>query len=298
MLPTVLKERSDAIREQFGLPEVTLEKVMYNGMGTTRMSDHRAVVGDNGRLYEIMSGAYRLAKHQDGLAVLEHGLRQVPDVGPIDMKVVGFDDFRRLRATFRMPELRFTIVDEINHSRELPAPVDPAHDFTPGSVGKRGRVGDVINPTIEYFNSYDGSWSERIIMGAYRLVCMNGAVVGVSYLHERFIHLGDEHSTEQLVELVAASVQRFGEQARVWDTWSRTQASQEQIEDILNLFGPSIADDLKLRLDTMEDLTLWDLFNFATNKTTHHIGSLNRRVEVENKLRQVTDHWPTEVIAA
>jgi hypothetical protein len=45
--------------------------------------------------------------------------------------------------------------------------------------------GDPVNPEIHLFNSYDVSWPFTLILGAFRMVCSNGLVIGKKFLHIR-----------------------------------------------------------------------------------------------------------------
>jgi integrase len=43
--------------------------------------------------------------------------------------------------------------------------------------------GDDINPELQLFNSYDTTWPFIVILGAFRLICTNGLVIGKKFLY-------------------------------------------------------------------------------------------------------------------
>ena len=47
---------------------------------------------------------------------------------------------------------------------------------------------DIMNPEIIIKNSYDGSLQVHILAGAFRLVCSNGMIIGVTLGHKNYKH--------------------------------------------------------------------------------------------------------------
>ena len=66
--------------------------------------------------------------------------------------------------------------------------------------------GDVLNPEIIIKNSYDGSLQVHVLAGAFRLVCSNGLIIGVTLGQSTFKHNINNKNLEKLDEAILGLV--------------------------------------------------------------------------------------------
>ena len=261
-------EKIEGIRIAHSLPKVEMRKLAYGDGPNWTLARKKAVVGiGTDKLFGIHSDGYRLVPHEVGVHLVEEvALAHNHILGPYETDVALYDEGRRMRATLRFFETEYQVT-QLNGQKDL------------------------INPTIEYFNSYDGGWAEKLIFGAFRLVCSNGMVVGKKLFHDRVIHVG-ERPVEFFMDL-ESSIKQYKDQTKVWKHWHTVEAELEHIEAVKVPFNYKQQDLIDAEIETTKKLTLWLLFNVITAVITHNIKSLQRQVILQNHLRQTTAAWPT-----
>lgn len=77
----------------------------------------------------------------------------------------------------------------------------------PGDVNAR-RIGDAV-PEIGVVNSHNGGGSLRIYAGLFRLVCLNGMVVGDTWDSSTYPHRGNGHTLDDILEDVFGITEHF-----------------------------------------------------------------------------------------
>lgn len=176
-------------------------------------------------------------------------------------------------------------------------------------------------PEIVIVNSYDGLSSLKIMLGIYRLVCANGMIVGSTFGQFRTRHVGDigQYVTDG-AKKIAASLPEVSERIKSMESvqLSRNQAL-ELAETASKLVLPSSAIlidfETALKINRVQDagLNLWLVYNrlqeslvrggikyslaatdlssgalVIKNNTTRGIKSIDRQVEVNQKLWDLT----------
>jgi hypothetical protein len=264
---TQLKEAAEQIREQWSLPRVGEQYVAYGEAEQWTMAPKKAVVDrDSGKLFGIHGQDYRLVPHESGLVLIQQAAnRQYDLIGPYSTTVATYDEGARMKATLRFTEKEFEVTRN----------------------GKK----DLINPTVEYFNSYDGCWAERLMFGAYRLVCSNGLIVGEKIFTERLIHVGLR--PEQFFQNMVAAIENYKGQIATWKKWNATPATEELTEPAIEIFTKKHQETINEEMASMKSqLTLWLFFNVLTALITHRVKSLQRQVYYNDQLRSITSTWP------
>lgn len=253
------------VRRMLGLPIVEERKVVFGQSGDWNQSNrHKALVNvQTGQLYGILSDQYRVVRHEEGLLDIMTQVDANPEFGPIEWSVRGSDDFRKAHLTGRFVE-------------------------RPQEIAK----GDLVDPTIEYYNSYDGTWGERFLFGAFRLVCSNGMVVGVKISKIQAMHLGKIRPESVLLALGEA-MEAFSMQVDLWRGWVDRQLSIAHVEDAIDLldFNEKEKTSVLNEVDESEEMNLWMFYNVITALATHRMGSLDRQVRTWNRLRSVQRRW-------
>ena len=143
---------------------------------------------------------------------------------------------------------------------------------------------DKINPEIIIRNSYDGSTQAMVQAGAFRLVCSNGMVIGVTLAKKKNRHIiwnsGLANMKELLKDTIAGTVNVFNNEFPI------LYNTPFQEIDMIKLFDLFPADINQIATDKIiadKPKTYWDLMNVATWITTH---ALNRNQETTHKIEQ------------
>ena len=166
---------------------------------------------------------------------------------------------------------------------------------------------DTVNPELQLFNSYDTSWPIFVLLGAFRLICTNGLVVGKKFLHLRKRHIYDLDQID-LKEQVSTALKRFKLQTKQWKKWAELQLTEKTYHKVMETikFGKMATEEIENRTtqeaEGFDDnnfpiMSLWIFFNVLTWYITHRAVSLNHRVEMERKLRSAMKYFRSSRIA-
>jgi hypothetical protein len=159
---------------------------------------------------------------------------------------------------------------------------------------------DDVNPELHLFNSYDKTWPFIVLLGAFRMVCTNGLVVGKEFLHLRKRHV---FSLDQaaLQEEISTALNRFSLQTVEWREWADEPISAAVYARVINdmELGVRAQKEVKERIgqeardrdhNGVPIMSLWAFFNVLTWFITHRAVSPNHRVEMERRLRAATGY--------
>jgi len=250
------------IRREYKLPEAIATRIAYGDGEEWDFADNIGIKDvKTNKLFGIRGGGYRFVPHEVGLHLVQETARHnSKDLGDFDTNIALYDEGKRMRATLTFTDVEYKIAKN-----------------------------DVVNPTIEYFNSYDGAWAEKLMFGAYRLICSNGLVVGEKFFSERLIHVGGR--PEEFIFNLGESMVNFANQIDVWRVWRNITATPEQIEALFVPFTNRHRDEFAAK-EHSRVMNLWEVFNAATEITTHQVNSVQHRVYLENHIRRITETWP------
>jgi hypothetical protein len=144
-------------------PNVGKCRLVGQKANTRHADNHKAIVDlDTGKLYSVVSKDYRLIRHEEAITEVEQELSGTKGLGEYEAITDFYNDGGRMRRTYRFKNIGVEIIK-----------------------------GDVINPELHLFNSYDTKWPFVVSLGAFRVVCTNGLVVGEKFLHLRKRHVYD-----------------------------------------------------------------------------------------------------------
>jgi hypothetical protein len=112
-------------------PKVGEMPVTWGKGQKTRLAvNHKAVVDlDTGKLFSIVSKDYRVILHEEAIAEVEEEIAHTKGLGRYQRFTEFFNDGGRMRRTYRFHDIRVEV-----------------------------REGDLINPELHLFNSYDKTW--------------------------------------------------------------------------------------------------------------------------------------------
>ena len=146
----------------------------------------------------------------------------------------------------------------------------PAHQVEIGKAGSN----DMVDLQLRVLNSYDGAYAFKSIVGAYRLICSNGMVIG-----NKFAETYGKHTTgidiDKAIRKVNGAVEIFLNNVEMWQGWSSTQITDVEATRIIKAL-PGINERLEETLFgywTIEHLkagrTKWAMFQALTFWSTH-----------------------------
>lgn len=131
---------------------------------------------------------------------------------------------------------------------------------------------DTLFPTVDVINSYDGSNELTAIAGHWRLICTNGAIIGVIVEKGKTRHLKSMLNVGKLEDsikgTVDAVVKHFGKFANHLKNTKFKPV--EHIPRVANFFPEHESDFMIQKILMDKPKTWWDLYNVATNVFTHH----------------------------
>ena len=145
---------------------------------------------------------------------------------------------------------------------------------------------DVMSPEIVIGNSYNGTVGVNIIAGAFRMICSNGAIIGIVAKKYTNRHLKSNVSLDNLDSVIEDTMNKtkliFKDEFPIL---MDTQIKENHIVKFLEMFPIQTNEIVTQRLIADKPKSFWDLFNVGTNVLTHHV---NRDVQavhnVENQL--------------
>jgi hypothetical protein len=249
-------------------PLVAEQPVFCGSKARTWTADnHKAIVDlATGKVFSIVSQDYRLIRHEDAIEFIEEAIQK--NLGAYVTNTSFYNDGGRMLHSFRFPGISVQI-----------------------------DRGDSVSLELHLFNSYDMTWPFIVLLGAFRLVCSNGLVIGKKYYQFRkrhIFHLADVGLEADLCR----SIGQFHLQAKEWRKWAEISMTMKVFDRVMRTmqFGARATEEIEERIwcengnpqGNVPLVTLWAFYNVLTWYITHRVASLNRRVELENRLRLAT----------
>ena len=254
-------------------PKVCETPVSWGEMNLKRADKFKAIVNPNtGKVFSIVSKDYKLIRHDDAIQQIENAINEFPELGQYNVKTEFYNEGGRMRRNYCFHEI-FT-------------------DIAPK---------DNVNPELQLFNSYDTTWPFFVLLGALRIVCTNGLVVGNKFLDLRKRHVYDFDQID-LKKQVSTALKRFKLQTKQWRKWADHRLTEKTYNNLMKTmkFGKKAMKDIReqtaqeaegINDNNFPIMSLWIFFNVLTWYITHRTVSLNHRVEMERRLRSAMVHF-------
>ena len=249
-------------------PKVAAEPVSWGPQSKLRDADgYKAIVDSNtGKVFSIVSNDYKIITHEQAIEQIESIIAKNTDLGSHDIEVNFFNDGGRMRSTFTFPKIS-------------------------AEVAK----GDIVNLQLHLSNSYDVTWPFTVILGAIRLVCTLGLVVGEKMLHIRKRHVY-ELDNLNIDQTIATAMKRFQKQSGKWMDLAQIPLYPKTYEQVMETmqFGKNATEEVEYKINQdatgYDDsdfplMSLWVFYNVITWYLTHRSVSLNHRIKMEKRLR-------------
>jgi hypothetical protein len=249
----------------------------------TLPSNYQAVVRtDTNAVLGIHGPGYRLLRNEEALSAFDEALRR----SPLDLDGMHFRD-------------------ELSHggARAYRTYTFPAHSVA------IGRAHDLTHLKLMVANSYDGALAFTSKLGAYRLICANGMVIGATFLHAAVRHTKGL-AVEAVVQRLTQAVELFHEQTQHWRAWSHLAVSDDAARQVIHQLpglNPKLEEQLFSTYQVEAELlgpSLWALFNSLTHWSTHapvrsrsHDNFASIRQEREGRVKVVIESEPFRRLA-
>ena len=218
------------------------EEQEYENMITT----HKAIIDDAGNIISIVGQGYNVVQNADIIPDYERAIyRSQLDTTGMTRDIQQSHGGARTVCTYTFPAHRIEV-----------------------------REGDSMDLKISVLNSYDGSWKFMSLVGALRLACLNGQVIG-DYFSSFYGKHTRSLDTDVAVEKLEHSLDVYMENAELWKQYPTTAVSELQAYNVfLNMAGES-----KVLLELLQTThalyveevgnNLWALFNTLTDWASH-----------------------------
>ena len=148
--------------------------------------------------------------------------------------------------------------------------------------------GDIVRMMMIAKNSYNGMNSVQIIFGAFRLVCLNGMVIGTKFMQFSFRHVGNvgglnsNEMIEQYQDAYKNHIRLFGERMPVISEMSRKQLLPGDhlfTDKVVNL-PEYLLQEAKTSYEAEKDKTVWGYYNSLTFAITHKMRKDNPKMSI------------------
>ena len=156
-------------------------------------------------------------------------------------------------------------------------------------IGKQ----DELTPEIVVGNSYDGTLGVNIMAGAFRLICLNGAVIGIVASRYKNKHIKSNISFDDFDEVISETMDKtkviFKEEFPVLQG---TNFKDKHVIDFLQMFPLQANEMVTQALIANSPKSFWDLFNVGTNVLSHHMNRTSQSTHsIERKLYPAVKKW-------
>ena len=142
---------------------------------------------------------------------------------------------------------------------------------------------DLLNPEIIIKNSYDGSLQVHILAGAFRIVCSNGLVIGVTLGQKNYKHSVNNKNLDFLDEAVENTINYSLSVGKEFELLAETKLNDDHIIKLIEMFPSQMSEFLVEYLIARKPQNYWDLLNVGTYLATH---KMRRNYQSTHKLEQ------------
>ena len=149
--------------------------------------------------------------------------------------------------------------------------------------------GDDLNPEIIIKNSYDGSLQVHILAGAFRLVCSNGMVIGITLGQKNYRHSVNNINLnkDKIESVIEKTINHTMDVGKEFEILANTKLNEKHIIKLVELFPFQMSEYLVQYLVANKPTNYWDLLNTSTYLSTH---KMKREYQSTHKLE--TDIYP------
>ena len=210
------------------------------------INTHKAVVDEKGNIISVVGKGYNVIQNADIIPDYERAIyRSGLDTRGMERDIQQSHGGARTVVTYTFPAHRIEVKKD-----------------------------DPMDLKISVLNSYDGSWKFMSLVGALRLACLNGQVIGdffSSFYGKHTMNL----DTDAAVDRLETSLDVYLQNAEYWKQYPKISVTDLQAQNVfLNLAGTSkvlngVLEDIHLKYVDEMGGNLWALFNTLTDWSSH-----------------------------
>ena len=210
------------------------------------INTHKAVVDEKGNIISVVGKGYNVIQNADIIPDYERAIyRSGLDTRGMERDIQQSHGGARTVVTYTFPAHRIEVKKD-----------------------------DPMDLKISVLNSYDGSWKFMSLVGALRLACLNGQVIGdffSSFYGKHTMNL----DTDAAVDRLETSLDVYLQNAEYWKQYPKISVTDLQAQNVfLNLAGTSkilngVLEDIHVKYVDEMGSNLWALFNTLTDWSSH-----------------------------
>ena len=210
------------------------------------INTHKAVVDEKGNIISVVGKGYNVIQNADIIPDYERAI---------------------YRSGLNTTAMERDIQQSHGGARTVVTYTFPAHRI-------EVKKDDPMDLKISVLNSYDGSWKFMSLVGALRLACLNGQVIGdffSSFYGKHTMNL----DTDAAVDRLETSLDVYLQNAEYWKQYPKISVTDLQAQNVfLNLAGTSkvlngVLEDIHVKYVDEMGGNLWALFNTLTDWSSH-----------------------------
>ena len=210
------------------------------------INTHKAVVDEKGNIISVVGKGYNVIQNADIIPDYERAI---------------------YRSGLNTTGMERDIQQSHGGARTVVTYTFPAHRI-------EVKKDDPMDLKISVLNSYDGSWKFMSLVGALRLACLNGQVIGdffSSFYGKHTMNL----DTDVAVDRLETSLDVYLQNAEYWKQYPKISVTDLQAQNVfLNLAGTSkvlngVLEEIHLKYVDEMGGNLWALFNTLTDWSSH-----------------------------
>ena len=228
------------MKNEYNFP-VELTPIKTNGVLIPKKSAvYRA---DTKQPIGIVSNKYELLKH----SIVIDSFRSCLKKTEVDEKIEVLNNGANLFATYTMKKIKVEVTKE-----------------------------DIVSLQFIVKNSYDGSNSLQISLGAFRLVCSNGMIIGKQFFSYSQRHIGSKNQTidvNVLQQNITTLVDQFKDTLPIFRKMNRTKVSTDAKKlfdkESSNLPAYLLKEAEKQYAESKHNV--WDYYNSLTSAISHNL---------------------------
>ena len=217
------------------------------GVWDTHAPKHKAIVeSDTGRIISVVGKGYNLVQNSEIIPQYEDAIA---------------------RSNLNTAGMYRDIQYSHDGARTIVSYTFPAHRIAV-------KEGDEMDLKITVLNSYDGSWKFMSLVGAFRLLCTNGQIIGDSFSSYYGKHT-KSLDVEYAISKLENSLEVYLHNAELWKQYPTSKITIQQANNILLTLSDGNEKMMELLNATYQKYVfemghnLWALFNTLTDWSTH-----------------------------
>jgi hypothetical protein len=215
----------------------------------------------------VVSDEYKLVQHQEVINSVEYIIAQHPEWGVPTRTVYLSANGARKKVVWVFTDILYEI-----------------------------REGDSVHPTIEAFSSFDTTIAQYLTLGAFRLLCSNGLIIGKILAEYKRKHTSSL-DLKVAANTISKGMTQYSNMVGLWSSYADRMAlpteftlfeelpfhKTEKDRILSNMYKEGtvlqwdVVDGHKVR---KAEINAWSMFNLMTYEATHNVNDIARQTRI------------------